>query len=145
VTDPVTTATGARVTGLRIGDQRSHALLTALPMFKLQTNGFRNADLRNLTAQLRGLDPEQVTAGQMTYDLRRLKTHHLIEKIPHSNRYHVTGQGLTDAMFLSAIYDRLLPTGLAELHTEFPAPIRAAAHTYQQAIQDLTCTTGLAA
>jgi hypothetical protein len=145
VTDPVTTATGARVTGLRIGDQRSHALLNALPMFKLQTNGFRNADLRNLTAQLRGLDPEQVTAGQMTYDLRRLKTHHLIEKIPHSNRYHVTGQGLTDAMFLSAIYDRLLPTGLAELHTEFPAPIRAAAHTYQQAIQDLTCTTGLAA
>lgn len=33
-----------RITGLRIGDQRSHALLTALPMFTLQTNGFATAN-----------------------------------------------------------------------------------------------------
>jgi hypothetical protein len=114
-------------------------------MFTLQTAGFVNSDLRQLTAQLRGLDPDQVTAGQMTYDLRRLKTHGLIEKIPHSNRYQVTDNGLTDAMFLTAVHDRLLPTGLAELHTPFPAPIRDAAHTYRKAIEDLTLTTGLAA
>ncbi len=145
VTDPVTTPTGTRVTGLRIGEQRSHALVTALPIFRLQTAGFVNRDLRQLTAQLRGLDPDLVTAGQMTYDLRRLKTHGLIEKIPHSNRYQVTDQGLSDAMFLSAIHNRLLPTGLAELHTPFPAPIRAAARNYQHVIEDLTRTTGLAA
>ncbi len=145
VTDPVTMPTGTRITGLRIGEQRSHALLTALPMFQLHTDGFRNADLRRLTAQLRGLDPDSVTAGQMTYDLRRLKTHGLIEKIPHSNRYHVTDQGLTDAMFLSAVHDRLLPTGLAKLHTPFPAPLRAAALTYRHALNDLTRTAGLAA
>ena len=145
VTDPVTTPTGTRITGLRIGEQRSHALLTALPIFKLQTAGFVNRDLRHLTAQLRGLDPATVTAGQMTYDLRRLRTHGLIRKIPHSNRYQVTDQGLTDAMFLSAIYDRLLPTGLAELHTNFPAPLRTAGRNYQHAIEDLTHTTSLAA
>ena len=77
----------------------------------------------------------------MTYDLRRLKTHGLIEKIPHSNRYQVTDQGLSDAMFLSAIHDRLLPTGLADLHTPLPAPIRAAARNYHT----LTRTTGIAA
>jgi hypothetical protein len=145
ITDPVTTPSGTRITGLRIGEQRSHALLTALPMFKLQTNGFRNRDLRLLITQLRGLDPDTVTAGQMTYDLRRLKSHGLIQKIPHSNRYQVTDQGLSDSMFLSAVHDRLLPTGLADLHTPYPAPIRTATRRYRQAVEDLTLTTGLAA
>ena len=62
----------------------------------------------------------------MTYNLRRLSMQGLIQKIPHTYRYQVTDRGLTDAMFLSAVHDRLLPTGLAELHTNFPAPIRAA-------------------
>lgn len=145
ITDPVTTRTGTRITGLRIGERRSHVLLTALPMFTLQTNGFRNRDLRLLVAQLRGLDPDTVTAGQMTYDLRRLKTHGLIEKILHSNRYQVTEQGLSDSMFLSAIQDRLLPTGLADLHTPLPAPIRTATRNYRQALENLIHTTGLAA
>ncbi len=145
VTDPVITPTGTRVAGLKLGQQRSHALLTALPMFRLQANGFLNRDLRELTAQLRGLDPDAVTAGQMTYDLRRLRLHGLIQKIPHSHRYQVTDRGLTDSMLLSAVHDRLLPTGLAELHTNFPAPILAAARTYQQAIDELTRTTVLAA
>ena len=114
-------------------------------MFTLQTNGFRNRDLRLLVAALRGLDPADLTAGQMSYDLRRLKTHGLIEKIPHTNRYQVTDDGLSDSMFLSAVHDRLLPTGLAELHTPFPASIRAATRNYRQAIEDLTHTTGLAA
>ncbi len=145
ITDPVTTPSGTRITWLRIGEQRSHALLTALPMFTLQTNGFRNRDLRLLITQLRGLDPDTVTAGQMTYDLRRLKSHCLIQKIPHSNRYQVTDQGLSDSMFLSAVHDRLLPTGLADLHTPYPTSIRTATRRYRQAVEDLTRTTGLAA
>ena len=35
-----------------------------------------------------------MTAGQATYDLRRLRTHGLIERIPHSNRYLPTNDGL---------------------------------------------------
>ena len=35
VTDPITTTNGTRVPGLRLGQQRSHALLTALPIFQL--------------------------------------------------------------------------------------------------------------
>ncbi len=97
------------------------------------------------TAQLRGLDPAAVTAGQMTYDLRRLRLHGLIEKIPHSHRYQVTDQGLTTSMLLSAVHDRLLPTGLAHLHTPTPTPLRTAARNYQTAIDTLTHTTGIAA
>jgi Mn-dependent DtxR family transcriptional regulator len=82
----------------------------------------------------------------MTYDLRRLRTHGLIEKIAHTHRYQVTDYGLHTAMFLTRVHERLLPTGLAQL-TERPAPhrLRTAATAYQRAIDDLTTATGLAA
>ena len=146
ITDPVTTHTGTRIPGLRLGQQRSHALLTALPMFRLQPNGFRNRDLRTITAQLRGIPPETVTVGQMTYDLRRLRLHGLIQRIPHSNRYQITDIGLTTAKFINTIHDRLIPTGLAELADSNTSPaLRAADRAYQHAVDDLTRTTELAA
>ena len=145
ITDPVTTRTGTPVAGIRLGQQRSHALLTALPIFRLQPDGFHNRDLRELTAELRALKPTDVTAGQMTYDLRRLRHHGLIERIPHSHRYRVTDTGLATAMFLSAVHDRLLPTGLADLNTPTPTALKAANRNYQTVIDELTRTTGLAA
>ena len=146
VTDPITTQNGTRVPGLRLGQQRSHALLTALPMFRLQPNGFTNHELRPLIAELRGLQTAAVTVGQMTYDLRRLREHGLITRIPHSHRYRVTDTGQSTARYLSAIHDRLLPTGLAQLTANAPAgPLKTADRAYQHAIDTLTHTAGLAA
>ena len=145
VTDPVVTTNGTRVPGLRLGQQRSHALLTALPIFRLQPDGFSNRDLRPLIAQLRGLSPEDITTGQMTYDLRRLRLHGLIQRIPHTHRYRVTDIGLQTAMFLSTVHDRLLPTGLAHLAAPTPTRLRSASNTYQAAVDDLTHRVGLAA
>ena len=146
ITSALTTATGARVPGLRLAERRSHALLQALLTFGCQTNGFTNRDLRALTAELRGLQPGAVTAGQTTYDLRRLKTRGLITRIPHSHRYTVTDHGLHTARFLTCVHDRFLPTGLAHLtdHTLCP-PLRAASRAYNDALETLSRTTGLAA
>ena len=139
VTDPITTDTGARISGLRLGQRRSHALLAALLIFRLHPNGFSNADLRALTAQLRGLPEHDVSASQMTYDLRRLRSHGLIQRLAHTHRYRVTDHGLHTAMFLTRVHDRLLPTGLAHLTEPGPnrTPLRTAAHAYQKAVDDL--------
>ena len=146
LTDPVTTDKGTRIPGLQLGQQRSHALLSALLIFRLQPDGFANRDLRAITAELRGLPIEFASAGQMTYDLRRLKTHGLIERIPHTHRYQVTDPGLHTAMFLTRVHDQLLPTGLAHLADQTtPSRLRTTAAAYQQAIDDLTEATGLAA
>jgi hypothetical protein len=132
VTDPVITDSGTRIPGLRLGQQRSHALLSAVLRFRLQPDGFTNQDLRSLTAELRGLPPEAVTAGQMTYDLRRLRSHGLIGKIPHTHRYQLTDHGLS--------------TGLAVLaDTQSPRPLRAAATAYQAAFEKLVTATCLVA
>ncbi|WP_041813110.1 hypothetical protein [Rhodococcus jostii] len=147
ITAPVTTATGARVSGLRFADQRSHALLSAVLIFRLHPNGFTNKDLRTLTAELRGLDPDTVSAGQMTYDLRRLKTRNLIARIEGTHRYQVTDHGLDTAKFLTCVHDRVLRTGLAELATPTTTPgrLRAAATAYRTAVDTLTATAQLAA
>jgi hypothetical protein len=82
-------------------------------VFRLLPHGFTNHDLRALVAELLGLDAQQLSAGQMSYDLRRLRAHGLITRLPHSHRYQVTDPGLHHALFLTRTHERLLRDGLA--------------------------------
>ena len=92
------------------------ALLTVLVLFCLQPQGFRNRQLRPLLAQWLGLSESQIRPGRMSYDLRRLRLHGLIERVPKTQRYRLTTFGLKPALFYSRIYQRLLRPGLSELH-----------------------------
>ena len=119
---------GQRATALRFGDARTQALLNALVLFSVQTPGFTNAQLRTHLATLQGILPEHYGAGRMSYDLRRLRLHGLIERITKTNRYRLTNQGLKVAMFFSRTYLRLLRPGLAEI-TEPIAPVGSVLRT----------------
>jgi len=146
LTDPVVTNSGGRIPGLPLGQPRSHALLSALLTFRTQIAGFTNHDLRRLTAELRGLDPATITAGQATYDLRRLRSHGLIERKPHSNRYRVTDHGLRTAMLITRVHDRLLPTALSQQTDAYTGHrLKAASAAYQRALDSLAEQNGLAA
>ena len=89
------------------------ALLSLLPVFRLSVRGFTNRDLRTHLAPLLGLLPGTMTAGQATYDLRRLRVHGLIQRIPHSNRYLPTEDGLRAAIVLTQTHDRILTPAIA--------------------------------
>ena len=80
---PVITDTGQRVAGLRFTDPRVQALLATLCMFRLLPRGFTNRDLRAHLASPARPPPAATRSGQPTYDLRRLRHHGLIERIPH--------------------------------------------------------------
>ena len=65
----------------------------------------------------------------MTYDLRRLRLHGIIERIPRSYRYQLTPEGLRITLFFSRTYARLLRPKLAEIMPQGPpatSPLRAA-------------------
>lgn len=49
----------------------------------------------------------------MTYDLRRLRLHGIIERIEGTHRYRVTSEGLRVAVFLSRTWSRLLRPALS--------------------------------
>ena len=141
LTQPVISPAGTRTAGMPILSPRVQALLAALCVFRLLPNGFTNRDLRTCLAPLLGLEPGAMTSGQLTYDLRRLRIHGLIERIPHSFRYQVTPAGLRQALFVTRLTRRLLIRGLAELTDPSPpAPsrLRAAARAYDAAIDEFT-------
>jgi DNA-binding IclR family transcriptional regulator len=104
----------------RFGDQRVQALFAVLVVFSLQIRGFNNQEMRGLLAQLLGLDPATYPIGRMTDDLRRLRLHGIIERIPHTNRYQLTPDGLRIALFFSRTYARLLRPKLAEIMPAAP-------------------------
>ena len=148
VHEPIITNDGYRISGLRLGERRAHALLQALLIFRLLPNGFLNRDLRGLLAQLLGKQPHEISAGQISYDLRRLRAHGLITRVPRSHRYRVTDTGLHHSMLLTHLQTRVLQPGLAQLTDPAPpAPsaLRTAARNYQRALDQLTQETELAA
>src|SRR5262249_3525545 len=89
VTQPIVVDT-QRAAALRFGDHRVLALMQTLCLFALSPTGFRHRDVRAPVAQLLGRAANQYATTQTTYDLRRLRLHGLIERIPKTHRYRVT-------------------------------------------------------
>lgn len=129
-----------RASALPADSTRTQALLSALVVFRLLPNGFCNRDLRGYLAPLLGLDPALMTQGRMSDDLRRLRLHGLIERIPGSHRYHVTDHGLRIATFLlTRVHTRLVRPGLTAIldEADIPTPIRRHLNRFYVALTDL--------
>ena len=108
------------------------ALTGALCVFVHAVAGFTNASLRGLVAGLLGRD---YTANQMTYDLRRLRLHGLIQRIPGTNTYTLTPEGMRVAVFYRKVHDRLLrPLVAAGDQPPAPVEIRRALATIDRVI-----------
>ena len=120
VTRPVQVE-GQRASALPFADARVQALFHALVMFCLLPQGFSNGELRELLAPLLGIDPSHMTPGRMTYDLRRLRLHGLIARLPRTHRYRLTDEGLRVTLFFSRVYLRILRPGLASILSETPS------------------------
>jgi len=131
-----------RVPALRFADPRVQALFSALVLFRLLPAGFAAAQFRQHVAPLLGLTPGALTPGRLTYDLRRLRLHGLIARIPKTHRYQVTPFGLRLALFVTRVHARLFRPGLALLAPEIArdrSPLRGAFHRLERAI-DTWCT-----
>ena len=115
VTEPVV-VDDQRAAGLRYGHPRVQALMSALLGFALQACGFTSRELRQRLAPLLGLPPDTLSQGRITYDLRRLRLHGLIERIPRSHRYRLTRRGIITAVFFTRSYARVLRSGCAQIY-----------------------------
>jgi hypothetical protein len=102
-----------RVAALRFGDPRVMALLAAVVMHAHLPAGFSNAQLRRHVAALLSIPLGEYTSARMTYDLGRLAGHGLIARIPRTQRYRPTADGLRQAAFLTKLAERVLDPGLA--------------------------------
>ena len=113
--------------------RKDGALAGALCQTLLAATGFTNKNLRVLIAGLLG---SGYTPGQMTYDLRRLRLNGLIRRLPHTNRYVLTADGLRIAVFYTKIYNRLLVPLTAANQPQAPPELRAALATITRHVDD---------
>jgi predicted MarR family transcription regulator len=57
---------------------------------------------------------EPYSAAQVSYDLRRLRLHGLITRIPRTNPYATTPKGIRVAAFYTKVHGRTLPAPPAD-------------------------------
>jgi hypothetical protein len=133
IAHPSVDAEGRRTPALRFGDPRVMALAGALCQTLLAATGFTNKNLRVLITGLLG---SAYTPGQMTYDLRRLRLTGLIRRLPHTNRYVLTADGIRIAVFYTKIYNRLLVPLTAANQPQAPPSLRAALAAITRHVDD---------
>jgi hypothetical protein len=138
-----------RGAALRFGDPRVMALFHALSRFCLLPEGFTNATLRPHVAALLGEAPDAYGPARMSYDLRRLRMHGLIDSRPRCHRYRVTPHGVRICLFLCKAHARILRPGMcnvvaAQSKTEHK-PLAIALKRVDRAIDSLVQEAKLAA
>ena len=134
-----------RVSGLRFADPRVLAVLQALCGFAHLPAGFRHRDLRPRIAALLG---RPYSAGQMTYDLRRLRLRGLIARRAGTHAYLLTPYGRRVAFFYSKLYLRILRPNapvLADQTDAWPRPLRTAFEQLDVAIDRICQEAAIAA
>ena len=131
---------GHRAGALRFGDLRVMALVGALSCVLPAVTGFTNKSLRGLVAGLLGQDYSQ---NQMSYDLRRLRLHGLIHRLPRKNTYVLTPEGIRAAVFYTKLQNRLLRPLLEADKPPATLDIRHALKTLESAVTDYIHNTRL--
>lgn len=133
---------GQRAPALRFGDPRVMALVGALLIALNTVTGFTNRSLRAQVSQLLGMP---YSMSQASYDLRRLRLKGLIRRLPHSNTYVLTPDGLRVALFYTKVHDRLLRPLLAADAPPAPPPLRHALRTIDHHVDDYLAQARLTA
>jgi hypothetical protein len=131
---------GQRTGALRFGDPRAMALAGALAMTIHTVAGFTN---RSLRAHVAGLLGAPYTANQMTYDLRRLRLKDLIRRLPRSNTYVLTPDGVAFAVFYTKLGNRLLEPLMATHAPVAPLELRRALRVIDRSIDHAIHTAGI--
>jgi hypothetical protein len=86
---------GRRVRALQPLNPDDSRLLAAVNRGEFAINGFRNRDLRPLLFGTQAATPADVKrqSARITRQLRMLRAHHLIRKVPNTHRYTLTAKG----------------------------------------------------
>jgi hypothetical protein len=137
-----------RASALRFADPMVQAIWNALLLFDLLPAGFSNRDLRTNLAALCGQPVNQFTQGRMTYQLRRLRLHGLIERIPKTHRYRLTSFGFRVAVFCTRTYARILRPGLGRVlpaTSSLQCPLRRSFDKLEQEVNSWVAQAKLAA
>jgi len=133
ITRPTVTDGGRKAPALRFGDLRVQALAGAIANLLMTATGITNRHLRVLMTGLLG---RPYSANQASYDLARLRTNGLIDRVPDRNRYTLNRDGLAFAHIYTKVYDHVLQPLMVPDAPNAPPELATALQTIEQVVAD---------
>ncbi len=91
---------------------------------------------RSLRARVAALLATPYSPAQMSYDLTRLRRKGLIQRLPSTNTYALTADGVRFALFYTKVHDRLLIPLLAADTPPAPPELRQALRVIDRSVTD---------
>ena len=126
---------------MRFADPRVQALAGCLAVWDHVVSGITNKSLR---AWMTGQLGTPCSMNQASYDLARLRGNGLIERIPRTNTYRLTPDGLTFALVYTRVHDNVLvPLTAHGQPIAASADVRAAWRTLTRHIDGTVAATRL--
>lgn len=133
ITKPTVTDGGRKAPALRFGDLRVQALAGAIAAMLFTVTGISNKTLRGL---MTGLLHRPYSMNQASYDLSRLARNGLIARVPGSNRYTLTRDGLLFAHIYTKVYDHVLRPLMTPDRPNAPPELARALNLIDQIVAD---------
>ena len=100
---------GKRIPGLKLDHPRQLALMHALVCFAhiAAGNTFTTAELYPFVLAALQMSAAQYSLASLSYDLRKLRAKHLVEKLPKSRRYRLRPQGYSICLVFLKLFERV--------------------------------------
>jgi hypothetical protein len=102
-----------RIAGINLDQPRMRTLLQAVLALAPSPNGFAVSELAAKVCQILSLAPHLYSTRQAAYDLKKLRTKQLVQKLPHSRRYTPTDIGLSAISALLVLREKVVRPVLA--------------------------------
>jgi hypothetical protein len=140
-----------RVGGIDLNKPRLRAVSEAVIALAAVPNGFTVSDLATKVREIMNLNPEQYTARQAAYDLKKLRGKNILRKIGQSRRYEIIPQGLRTITALWLLREKAIKPVLAGVakpkrgpQPKHQSPIDALYQAIQLAMFNLFQVLGIA-
>lgn len=106
---PTITASGRRTPGLKLDDPRLLAVMQALTCYVHLARGgrFRTRDLHQRAAEALGMTTDTYRLGQLRYDLAKLRAKGLVLKVPKTQTYRLSPQGMRICVLFLKLFQRV--------------------------------------
>ena len=108
---------GQRVGAMPRGNKKTEEQYRVLASLDLKMGIFQNRDIKSLLACLQGKKENEITSSSISYMLKKLKMHEIIEKEEGKNQYKLTEEGRHVVNYVVRA-ERILKEGLGGLLSE---------------------------
>ena len=132
--EPTLLPGGKRIPGLKLDHPRQLALMHALVRFShvAASSTFTTAELYPDVLDTLGCPAEKYSLASLRYDLSKLRAKRLVEKLPHSRRYHLLPCGYTISIVFLKLFERIYAPLTAGLLRPFTADRKLQEHRSSQ-------------